>query len=123
MKIKIYPILFIFISLIIFFIFYKGLKNSNIYTTSLEIKKSIPEFQAKNFENNRLVKSKDIFLNKKFYLLNIWASWCVPCREEHKFLLNLSKENKIDIIGLNYKDNHQNAKKFLNDLKSPYKII
>ena len=33
------------------------------------------------------------------------------------------KENKIDIIGLNYKDNHQNAKKFLNDLKSPYKII
>ena len=55
--------------------------------------------------------------------MNIWASWCVPCREEHKFLMNLHKEKIIDIIGLNYKDNHLKAKKFLDDLKSPYKII
>jgi len=72
---------------------------------------------------NKTINSKDIFLNDKFYLLNIWASWCVPCREEHKFLMNLHKEKLIDIIGLNYKDNHLKAKKFLDDLKSPYKII
>ena len=123
MKIKIYPIFFIFVFLIIFFVFFKGLKNSNIYTPNTKTQINIPEFQAKNFENNKTINSKDIFLDDKFYLLNIWASWCVPCIEEHKFLMNLNKEKLIDIIGLNYKDNHLKAKKFLNDLKNPYKII
>ena len=123
MKIKIYPIFLIFIFLVIFFVFYKGLKNSNIYTPNVEIQIEIPEFYAKNFENNKDINSKDIFLDDKFYLLNIWASWCVPCREEHKYLMNLNKEKKIDIIGLNYKDDHQKAKEFLDVFKSPYKII
>ena len=123
MKTKIYPIFLIFVFSIIFFVFYKGLKNSNIYTPNVNSQTNIPKFQAKDFENNKTINSKDIFLNDKFYLLNIWASWCVPCREEHKFLMNLNKEKLIDIIGLNYKDNHLKAKKFLDDLKSPYKII
>ena len=55
--------------------------------------------------------------------MNIWASWCVPCRDEHPFLLNLSKLDNIEIIGLNYKDNNQKAKKFLNELDNPYKVI
>ena len=111
MKIKIYPIFLIFVFLIIFFVFFKGLKNSNIYTPNAKTQINIPVFQAKNFENNKTINSKDIFLDDKFYLLNIWASWCVPCREEHKFLMNLHKEKLIDIIGLNYKDNHLKAKK------------
>ncbi len=123
MKIKIYPISLIFIFLLIFFIFYKGLKSSNIYTPNVDVKKDIPEFQAKNFKNNKIINSNDIFLDNKFYLLNIWASWCAPCREEHKFLMNLNEEKIIDIIGINYKDDHQKAIKFLNDLKSPYMII
>ena len=123
MKTKIYPFFLIFIFLIIFFVFYKGLKNSNIYTPNVKSQIDIPKFQAKDFENNKTINSNDIFLDDKFYLLNIWASWCVPCREEHKFLMNLHKEKLIDIIGLNYKDNHLKAKKFLDDLKSPYKII
>jgi len=56
-------------------------------------------------------------------LFNIWASWCLPCRDEHKFLIDLSKDKIIQIIGLNYKDKNENAEKFLKDLKSPYKII
>ena len=123
MKTKIYPICLIFVFSIIFFVFYKGLKNSNIYTPNVKPQINIPKFQAKDFENNKTINSNDIFLDDKFYLLNIWASWCVPCREEHKFLMNLHKEKLIDIIGLNYKDNHLKAKKFLDDLKSPYKII
>ncbi len=123
MKTKIYPIFLIFVFSIIFFVFYKGLKNSNIYTPNVKSQIGIPKFQAKDFENNKTINSNDIFLDDKFYLLNIWASWCVPCREEHKFLTNLHKEKLIDIIGLNYKDNHLKAKKFLDDLKSPYKII
>ncbi len=74
------------------------------------------------FENKE-VASKKIFNQNKFYLLNIWASWCVPCRDEHSFLLNLSNNDQIEIIGLNYKDNANNAKKFLKELGNPYKQI
>ena len=62
-------------------------------------------------------------IRDRFYLFNIWASWCVPCREEHSFLTNLSKETKIEIIGLNYKDDKKNAKNFLKELGNPYNII
>ena len=55
--------------------------------------------------------------------MNIWASWCVPCREEHQFLMELKKEKNLKIIGLNYKDDTKNAKKFLDDLKNPYSNI
>ena len=55
--------------------------------------------------------------------MNIWASWCLPCRDEHVFLMNLSEQKSIEIIGLNYKDNNKNAKNFLKELDSPYKTI
>ena len=123
MKTKIYPIFLIFVFSIIFFVFYKGLKNSNIYTPNVKSQINIPKFQAKDFENNKTINSKDIFLNDKFYLLNIWASWCAPCRLEHQYLMELSKENKIDIVGINYKDQSDNAKKFILDYGNPYSRI
>jgi cytochrome c biogenesis protein CcmG/thiol:disulfide interchange protein DsbE len=55
--------------------------------------------------------------------MNIWASWCVPCRDEHPFLINLSNERNIEIIGLNYKDDVEKAKFFLKKYDSPYKFI
>tara|TARA_B100000989_G_scaffold286606_1_gene255407 strand:- start:284 stop:691 length:408 start_codon:yes stop_codon:yes gene_type:complete len=86
------------------------------------MEKNIPFFKTKIFENDNVVSEK-IFQKDKFYLLNIWASWCVPCREEHSFLINLNKEEKIEIIGLNYKDDKKNAKNFLKELGNPYDII
>ena len=47
--------------------------------------------------------------------MNIWSSWCVPCREEHKFLMELNKEKNLEIIGLNNKDKVLNAKE-INDI-------
>ena len=123
MKIKFFNLLIILLFLIIFFIFYKGLQNTNIYTPSLDIKKEIPSFKTAIFSKNEIVDSDKFFENDKFYLINIWSSWCVPCKEEHPFLLNLSKEKKLEIIGINYKDKQENAKKFLNKLGSPYKLI
>ena len=55
--------------------------------------------------------------------MNIWASWCIPCRDEHEFLMELKKNQKIKLIGFNYKDNFKNAKSFLKDLGNPYDII
>ena len=108
---------------IIFFIFYKGLEDSKIYTPDVNIKKKIPVFNTKEFFSGENVKSSSIFELDKFYLLNIWSSWCVPCRQEHPFLMNLNLENKLNIIGMNYKDNLKNAENFLKELGNPYKEI
>mgnify|MGYP001320906469 FL=1 len=123
MKDKIFLIILIFIFSIVFFIFYKGLQNSNIYTPKVEYKKNIPIFDAQIFGKKNRINSNQIFNRDKFYLLNIWASWCVPCRDEHPYLLDLSNEGNIKIIGLNYKDDKENAKRFLKELDNPYKII
>ena len=123
MKIKILPLVLAISFLIIFLIFYKGLNNSNIYTPETNLKKDVPNFKTKIFNSEKLIGSDEIFENDKFYLVNIWASWCVPCREEHPFLVNLNKKKSLEIVGLNYKDNKKNAKIFLDDLGNPYDII
>ena len=107
----------------VFLGFYKSLKNTSTYIPDLNSKKNIPIFEVKLFDSNNLIKSNEIFKEDKFYLMNIWASWCVPCRKEHPLLVNLSNQDNITIIGLNYKDNNKKAKKFLEDLGDPYNII
>ena len=123
MKIKISPTLLAAFFIIIFFVFYKGLQNSNIYTPNVNIEKNIPSFKAKMFLTNKKIRSEDIFNSNQFYLLNIWSSWCIPCRDEHPFLMNLSAQKNIKIIGLNYKDNNEKAKIFLNEFSNPYDKI
>ena len=123
MKNKIILIFLIFIFSIVFFIFYKGLQNSNIYTPNVEYKKNIPIFEAQMFDKEKKINSNQIFNRDKFYLLNIWASWCVPCRDEHSYLIDLNDKSNIEIIGLNYKDDEEKAKLFLKELDNPYKII
>ncbi len=123
MKNKILPFPVIIIFGIIFFIFYKGLEDSKIYTPDVNTKKEIPVFNTKEFFSEKNVKSSSIFDLDKIYLLNIWSSWCIPCRQEHSFLLNLNSHNKLNVIGMNYKDNKKNAENFLKELGNPYKEI
>ena len=123
MKTKIFPFVLIIFFLIIFFIFYKGLKNSSIYIPKINIEKDIPSFKVKIFDSDNEIISQKIFKSDQFYLLNIWASWCVPCREEHYFLMKLKNRENIQIIGLNYKDKEINAKNFLKELDNPYNMI
>lgn len=59
----------------------------------------------------------------KVTLLNVWASWCLPCREEHPVLLELSHDKRFQIAGLNYKDDPGNARRFLGDLGNPFAIV
>ena len=123
MKNKILPIFLSVFFLTIFFIFYKGLQTPNIYVPKTDIQKRIPIFEAEILDTVNKISSEDIFKENKFYLLNIWASWCLPCRDEHSLLISLNNQKDINIIGLNYKDNYENAKKFLKELGSPYKKI
>ena len=115
-------IVFIFLSFC-FIVFYKGLNNSNTYTPKISDKKSIPIFEAKNFNSNTYINSEKIFEEDIFYIINIWASWCVPCRKEHPLLMKLSKNQSIKLVGLNYKDNLNNAKKFIKEFGNPYSQI
>ena len=123
MKIKIFPLLLIFIFLFIFIIFFKGLQNSNIYSPKNNFQNNVPSFETELFLKKKKISSKEIFSSNNFYLMNIWSSWCVPCREEHKFLMRLSKKKNLSIVGLNYKDKSKNAKNFLNQLGNPYNVI
>ena len=120
---KFIPLIIIISFIIIFLIFYKGLKETNIYIPKSEIQKKIPIFSSVKFYSNENVNSSEIFNSNKFYLLNIWASWCVPCRQEHAYLMRLSENNKVILIGLNYKDNFNNAQNFLLKLGNPYEVI
>lgn len=56
----------------------------------------------------------------KVWLLNVWASWCVSCREEHPVLLNLARSGAVPIYGLDYKDKREDALGWLSDLGDPY---
>ena len=123
MKTKIFPIFLIVSFSIIFFVFYKSLQNTNVYTPEIKSEIKIPNFDAKEFFSKDKINSDQIFIGSDYYLLNIWASWCVPCKEEHKYLMDLSKKENIKIIGQNYKDNFDNAKNFLINLDNPYDLI
>jgi cytochrome c biogenesis protein CcmG/thiol:disulfide interchange protein DsbE len=61
-------------------------------------------------------------LKGQVWLFNVWASWCVSCRSEHPVLNDLAKLNAVPIIGLNYKDDPSDAKKWLGSLGNPYNI-
>ena len=123
MKSKLVQYSIILIFLIIFVVFYKSLKDTNIYTPEVKINNDIPIFSTELLISNDELSSTEIFETDKFYLLNIWASWCAPCRDEHPILMSLSKNNKLTIIGMNYKDNKKNAKSFLDELGNPYEKI
>ena len=59
-------------------------------------------------------------INNELNLINIWASWCLPCKVEHPYLINLNEKFDVNLIGINYKDNLENSKNFLSDLGNPY---
>ena len=67
--------------------------------------------------------SEEDLKNNRFTLINFWASWCAPCRKEHKYLLYLNKINKMKVLGINYKDKKKNAENFLKELGNPFYFV
>ena len=122
MRKKIIFSIIIILLFFVFLIFFKGLNKSSLYKPKSEIK-DIPQFSSKTFFKKEIIDSRNIFDQNKYYLLNIWASWCLPCKEEHALIMSLANNDQLEIIGINYKDNLKNAKKFINELGNPYKKI
>ena len=119
-NIKFFVILFSII--IVFVIFLKGLELTNDYSNKNINSKIDFDFNAKKLLKNEEVNIKDLIDQHNLFIVNIWASWCVPCKDEHKYLMKLKKMN-INIVGINYKDDIKNAKEFLNLFGNPYSEI
>ena len=83
------------------------------------IGKPAPVFNLQQLhEPENVFKSKDNL--GKVWLLNVWASWCASCRDEHPLLVQLAKANVVPIYGLNYKDKRNLAIQWLDQLGYPY---
>lgn len=59
----------------------------------------------------------------KVSVVNVWASWCVPCHDEAPLLTELGKDTRLQIVGINYKDSADNARRFLGRYGNPYGIV
>lgn len=100
---------------------------------SVLINKPAPEFALAPLEGLRdesgpvpgltradLVAADD---DPRVSIVNVWASWCVPCRDEHPVLMELAKDERLRVFGINYKDRPENARRFLGALGNPYEAV
>ncbi len=109
--------LIIFIIMAVFLAIGLHLNPSEIPSPLLN--KPAPVFSAKQLDAPEKVLTPDE-LKGKVWLFNVWASWCVSCRQEHPVLNEFVKQQPITLIGLNYKDEPDAAKQWLADLGNPY---
>ena len=107
----------------IFAIFYISLDKPNFYKPKEVKNKNLEVFISTELFSNKQFNSKDIIEKNNFTLINIWSSWCAPCRSEHTILMTLSKKTDLNLVGLNYKDKKNNAIKFLDEMGNPFSKI
>ena len=119
---KIIKITIIFLLIFILGIFFLSLNKSSNYNTESLVGNKLGEIELVSFEHDSIFTNDD-FKKNSFTLINFWASWCAPCRIEHPQLMELSKENNIKILGVNFKDKKINALKFLEELGNPYDYL
>jgi len=95
----------------------------NDYASISYFNEKLPEFTAESLTDNNL-KLTNYDINNNITLINFFASWCLPCKEEHHLLINLKKNfPKLSIIGFNYKDNEIDAVKYLSANGNPYDFV
>ena len=96
-----------------------GLKRDPREVPSPLIDKPAPKFSLARLDDpNKVVKLDD--LRGKAFILNVWASWCVACREEHPVLVEFAKKRAVPVFGLNYKDTRVDANAWLSSFGNPY---
>ncbi|MFL2877604.1 MAG: DsbE family thiol:disulfide interchange protein [Candidatus Pelagibacter sp.] len=103
-------------------VFFIGLNKDTNYKTNFLTGKKISNISLEYFDENKFYKEEDLKRNN-YTLINFWASWCLPCRQEHSLLIQLSKEKNLKLLGVNFKDKKKQAEMFLNELGNPYDFL
>jgi cytochrome c biogenesis protein CcmG, thiol:disulfide interchange protein DsbE len=105
-------------------LFYRGLSGNPSEVPSVLINKPVPDFALPPVAALNLPGLATADLKKgEVTFVNVWASWCVPCREEHPMLMELAKREDLRIVGINYKDDPENARRFLMTLGVPFAAV
>lgn len=98
-----------------------------LFLNPREVPSPLVNKSAPGFNLPRLYKpDQQVSVEQKLgqpWMLNVWASWCVACRDEHEVLKHLARLGSVDIVGLNYKDKPNDAKQWLTRLGNPYTTI
>ena len=116
---KIIKSIIVFLFIFVLLVFYNSLNRETNYSTDYLVGNKLTNINLNSFDDNKIYTSEDI-QKSRYTLINFWASWCAPCRIEHPYLMQLSKEKNLKILGVNFKDKKINALKFLNELGNPY---
>jgi cytochrome c biogenesis protein CcmG/thiol:disulfide interchange protein DsbE len=117
MKMKFLIPLIAFLGLVVFFAI--GLNRDPREIPSPLVNKPAPAFQATELANEKKLFSP-ADMKGQVWILNVWASWCSACREEHPVLLELGQSKVAPLVGLDYKDKRNDAMQVLNEHGNPY---
>ncbi len=120
-KFFIIPLLLFSLILITFFYLLLLDRNPSTIPSSL-LNKKFPSFETDYLlKEGKFLSSSEI--ESELVLVNFFATWCKPCREEHKYIQLIKKEKNVKIIGINYKDNSKKTIQWLKELGNPYYSI
>jgi len=110
-------IFFLLILLIFFYLLIIDRNPSELPSTLLD--KNVPIFETESLlKDEKFISSKEF--GNEIILVNFFATWCKPCRDEHIYIKRFSNEKEIKVIGINYKDNPKKAIQWLKELGNPY---
>ena len=114
------PLLFLLILLTFFYLLIIERDPSAIPSNLLD--KNIPKFETESLlRKERFISSKEF--GNEIILVNFFATWCLPCRDEHIYIKRFSNEKGIRVIGINYKDNSKKTIQWLKNLGNPYSNV
>jgi cytochrome c biogenesis protein CcmG/thiol:disulfide interchange protein DsbE len=99
-----------------------GLQRDPSYVPSPLIGKQAPEFSLPSLHDASYPVASRELLGRP-WVLNVWGTWCVGCRQEHETLLAIARTNAVPLIGLNWKDNSDAAQEWLRKLGNPYAVV
>ena len=123
MKINFFRALVFLIAIFILSVFLFSLNKVKIYDTQNLVGQSIGSFELKSVNGKEIINEK-ILKKNQYTLINFWASWCAPCRAEHKYLMKIKKNSKnLKILGINFKDKEKDAKKFIEEFGNRYYFL
>ena len=106
-----------------FFILKFALQKEKVYSPKIIDNQIFTDFEVEELIDKKKINFDEVFVGKNFYLINIWSSWCEPCKRESEHLLELKNDNAILMIGINYKDKKKNALNFLRLYGDPFEKI